>query len=187
MKLATRLALVAGAAVGIAAQAHAAVIVVGSSRAVSCYEAAEYGRATDRAVQTCLNALREDPLTGSERVATHVNLGILYFHQRQYDAALARFDHAMALDPTEPEAVLNKAITLLRRDEAGGQALPLFTRAIEMGTREPALAYYGRGLANEMNGDLTQAYLDVRRASELDPAWDVPQRDLGRFIVQQGS
>lgn len=187
MKAVARLGLVAGALVALAGSANAAVIVIGNSRAAACYQAAEFQRPSEANVNTCLEALRGDALSESEAVATNVNLGILYFYRANYDAALARFDRAMAMDPTEPEAVLNKAITLLRRDEAGSQALPLFSRAIEMGTREPALAYYGRGLAHELNGDLTAAYLDIRRASEIDPEWDVPARDLGRFIVQQGT
>ena len=60
----------------------------------------------------------------------------------------------------------------------------MLTAAIERGTNEPAIAYYGRGVAHEMNGDIAAAYYDLRRASELAPEWDVPARDLTRFVVQ---
>ena len=164
--------------------ANASVIVLGNSRASACYHAAENANATNRNVQLCQTVLREDPITERERTATHVNLGILYFYQGQYDAALVNFDRAIELDADEPEAYLNKAIALLRRDESGSRAVPLFTMALDMGTRKPALAYYGRGLAHELDGDLTQAYYDIRRATEADPGWDVPERDLARFIVE---
>jgi len=56
--------------------------------------------------------------------------------------------------------------------------------AIEMGTEEEALAYYARGVANELNGDLTAAYYDIQRASQIAPEWELPSRDLARFIVR---
>lgn len=185
MNKAVKLAILAGTMVAVTAPASAAITVLGTSRAASCYQAAENHVPTRRNIDTCLSALEEDPLSGRERVATHVNLGILYFFNQDYDTALARFDHALTLDPQEPEAVLNKAITFLRRDENGSQALPLFSQAIDMGTREPALAYFGRGLAHEMEGDLTAAYYDIRRAAELDPDWSVPEQNLTRFIVER--
>lgn len=185
MNKAVKLVILAGSMLAVAAPASAAISVLGTSRAASCYQAAENHVPTRRNIDTCLAALEEDALTTRERVATHVNLGILYFFNEQYDTALARFDHALTIDPNEPEAVLNKAITYLRRDESGTEALPLFSRAIDMGTREPALAYFGRGLAHEMEGDLTAAYHDIRRAAELEPDWSLPEQNLARFIVER--
>lgn len=180
------IATIAIAAAGFGAMgsiADASVVVIGNNRASGCYRAAEQARATVQTVGLCRAALTEDPITARERTATLVNLGILYFYQGQYDAALANFDQAISLDPNEPEAYLNKAIALLRRDESGTLAVPLFTMALDMGTRKPALAYYGRGLAHEIDGDLTLAYYDIRRAVAADPGWGVPERDLARFIV----
>lgn len=185
MNKTVKIAILAGSILAVAAPASAAITVLGTSRAASCYEAAERHVPTRVNINTCLAALDEDALTSRERVATNVNLGILYFFNRDYDTALARFDQALTLDPDEPEAVLNKAITYLRRDEDGSTALPLFSQAIDMGTREPALAYFGRGLAHEMEGDLTAAYLDIRRAAELEPDWTLPEQNLARFIVER--
>lgn len=184
MNILAKFALASVSIATIAGAANSAVIVIGNSRAQSCYQSAEYARATQSNIDECNAALEHDLLSQRERVATLVNVGILHFYRRDYNTALSHFDQAIAIDAEEPEALLNKAITLLRRDEAGGEALPLFTMALEMGTRKPALAYYGRGLAHELNGDLTAAYYDIQRASEADPDWDVPERDLARFIVQ---
>ena len=184
MKISLKMALLAGIFTLAASQASAAVMVLGSSRAQSCYQAAEHERATNDSIANCQRALREDPLTTRDHTATLVNLGILYFYRDQYDLALTSFDRAIANDPNEPEAYLNKAITLLRRDESGTQAVPLFTMALDMGTRKPALAFYGRGLAHELDADLTAAYHDIQRATVAEPSWDVPARDLARFIVE---
>lgn len=167
-----------------ASSASAAITVIGTSSARSCYEAAENENASDAAMRTCNHALEEGALTRHERTATFVNRGIVYFHRAQFDRAIADFDRAIETDPDEAEAFLNKGVALMRRDESGAEALPLFTMAIDMGTEEPALAYYARGVANELNGDLTAAYYDIRRASQIDPEWDLPSQDLARFIVR---
>lgn len=164
--------------------ANAAITVIGTSSARSCYEAAENENASDAAMRTCNYALDEGALTRHERTATFVNRGIIYFHRTDFDRAIADFDRAIAQDPNEAEAFLNKGVALMRRDESGSEALPLFTMAIDMGTEEPALAYYARGIANELNGDLTAAYLDIRQANRIDPEWDLPSQDLARFIVR---
>ncbi|MCA1749003.1 MAG: hypothetical protein ABR601_03035, partial [Parasphingopyxis sp.] len=133
MNKAVKFAILAGSMLAVAVPASAAITVLGTSRAASCYQAAENAVPTRRNIDVCLAALEDDPLTRRERIATHVNLGILYFFNQDYDTALARFDTALTIDPNEPEAVLNKAITYLRRDENGSEALPLFSRAIDMG------------------------------------------------------
>ena len=46
----------------------------------------------------------------------------------------------------------------------------------------PALAYFGRGLANEDMGNIRDAYADYRRAAQLDPQWSAP-----RTAALQGS
>jgi hypothetical protein len=40
-------------------------------------------------------------------------------------------------------------------------------------------------MAREDAGDLVGAYLDYRQASQLDPAWDRPKKELARFTVVQ--
>ncbi|MBC7986926.1 MAG: tetratricopeptide repeat protein [Sphingomonadaceae bacterium] len=181
-----KIAITAAAATALlgAGAASAAVTVIGGSAARSCYESAERENASDSALRTCNTALEPGVSLGHERVASFVNRGILYFYRGQYDRAIEDFDTAIALDPQEPEAFLNKGVALMRRDNSGQQALPLFSMAIEMGTEEEALAYYARGVANELNGDLTAAYYDIQRASQIAPEWDVPSRDLARFIVR---
>lgn len=167
-----------------AGAANAAITVIGTSSARACYEAAEHENASASALRSCDAAIESADTGPRERVATYVNRGIVYFHRADFERAISDFDRAIAMDPDEPEAFLNKGVALMRRDQSGAQALPLFTMAIEMGTEEPALAYYARGVAHELNGDLTAAYYDIRRASQIDPQWDLPTQDLARFIVR---
>ncbi|MBC2777686.1 tetratricopeptide repeat protein [Parasphingopyxis marina] len=184
MKTCTGIAAAAIATALAASAAQSGIMVAGNSSARICYAAA--ARQSDNRVdlRPCSLALDHDALTTRDRVATLVNRGIIYFHRADWDQALADFDAALAIDNNQPEAMLNKALTLLRRDRSGENAIPYFTRALELGTEAPAVAHYGRGLAHQLDGDLTDAYIDIRRASDLDPEWDAPRNDLSNFIVQ---
>ena len=166
-----------------AVPASAAVTVLGSSSARLCYEAADLPMMPQtREIRVCDDALQGQSLSRYEIVATHVNRGILLLRRNQVDEAVADFDAAIAIDPEQPEAYLNKGAALIRRQNAE-DALPLFTVALERNTSRPALAHYGRGVANEALGNLPAAYRDYRRASELAPDWREPRTELARFRV----
>lgn len=167
--------------------AVAATTVIGGGLARSCYEAARDDNANQANVMLCDRALTEEALRPSDRVATHVNRGILKLQMRNLDAALADFDRASVLDPKEPEAYLNKGVAVLTREDWSA-ARTLFDNAIAHETRRPELAYYGRALANEAAGDVKAAYRDFKRAAELAPKWAEPTKELARFsVVKRGS
>ncbi len=166
-----------------AGAASASVVVLGNSNARLCYEAAESPLMPQmRDLQVCDEALLRDGLARFETVATHVNRGILRLRRSQVDEAVADFDMAIAVDPEQPEAYLNKGAALIRRQNPA-EALGLFTVALERRTSRPEIAHYGRGVANEALGNLAAAYRDYRRASELDPDWEDPRLELARFRV----
>jgi tetratricopeptide (TPR) repeat protein len=167
--------------------ATAGITVIGNSAARLCFEAAEAGgSASITGMQRCDEALEREALSERDRVATHVNRGILRMQRGQMDAAIADFDRAMAKDPNEPETYLNKGVALLRKDSANAEAsIALFNAALEKRTNKPAIAYYGRAIAHEMGGRAKQAYLDYRQASLLAPKWQDPRRELARFQVRQ--
>lgn len=171
---------------GVGAPAAASVTVIGNSSARLCYEAADSPLPSSvREIPECDRALRGESLTPHEIVATFVNRGILLLRRGETDSALKDFDAAIARDPDEPEAYLNKGALLMRQPPDPARALPLFEAAIRHGTSKPALAHYGRGLAQEMLGNLKEAYLDYQRATELDPEWPQPREELARFTVRR--
>ena len=182
LKLATWGAFAAAAA---AAPASAGVVVIGNSNARLCYEAAELsGPASTSMLAHCDEALADQSLILRDLVATFVNRGILRLRMNRTEAAIADFDTAIARDPGEAEAYLNKGMALLRSDTGGREALALFDTALAKRTRKPAIAYYGRAIAHEMTGNVRQAYFDYQKASLLDPKWPLPQTELVRFSVQ---
>jgi tetratricopeptide (TPR) repeat protein len=182
MKL--RYFLLASALAATAAPAQAAVTVLGNSFARTCYNAAvsRYGGA--EAIGDCDQALRAESLHQYDLVATHVNRGILRLRTGAVDDAIADFDRAIALDPAEAEAYLNKGMAMLRLPDGEVQAVGLFDTALAKKTRKPAIAYYGRAVANELNGRIKEAYRDYRQASLLDPKWREPKTELARFTIR---
>lgn len=166
-----------------ATASQAAITVFGTDAARRCYLAAQAESKSVSDMRTCDDALSQRELSGRDRVATHVNRGILHVVSGRFDRGIADYDRAIALDADEPDAYLNKGLALLRRDRDGASAVELLTIAIERGTREPAIAYYSRGVANEFKGDIRAAYFDLRRAQELAPDWEAPARDLERYQV----
>lgn len=178
--------LITAGIAALAVPAAAAVTVIGATSARLCYEAAE-ARSTpaDSSIDRCDDALREEALTEYETVATYVNRGILKLRRGRIDDAITDFNTAIARDPDEPESYLNKGMATLRLPNGWDEAVPLFDTAIAKETRRPAIAYYGRAVANELGGNLRQAYRDYREASRIDPKWQDPQKELARFTVRR--
>lgn len=176
--------LFAAAALLVATPAVGAVSVIGNSAARSCYLAAETrGAPTMDVLRFCDDALHREALTDDELVATFVNRGILKARLGRIDEAISDYDAALSRDPEEPEAYLNKGFALLHLSESGEQAKPMFDTALAKKTRRPELAYYGRGVAHELTGEVRAAYQDYRQASQLNPKWRQPKVELARFRV----
>jgi len=164
--------------------ANASVLTVGGAYAFSCYQAADGDGARIASLDACDRALTEEALTAEDRAATHVNRGILLLRRANLDRAEADFNDALKLNPHEAEAYLNKAI-LNARYRKSTDALPDVAKALENGTRRPAIAYFVRAMANEDSGKVAAAYQDYQRAKSLDPKWSEPEIELQRFQVRR--
>lgn len=177
--------LLAGTVAAIAIPASAAVTVIGNSSARTCYLAAKADAFSAGGLRECDTALGEEALSHYDTVATYVNRGILRMRGGNLDKAIADFDAAIATDPNQPEAYLNKGAALLRRDSGWDAAVHLFTAALEKRTQMPAVAYLGRGMAHEQAGNLKAAYRDYQQASAADPDWEQPALELARFTIKR--
>jgi len=176
--------LVVAALAAIPASTTAAVLTVGGGYAHSCYKAADAQDARSTAIQTCNHALSEDALSPDDRVATLVNRGIVHLRRIDLPQAEADFDAALAIDPTQAEAWLNKAVLHARHGKSV-DAMPMVQKALELKTNRPALAYFVRAMAYEDSGNIRAAYHDLQRAQALEPNWAEPQIELKRFKVRQ--
>jgi tetratricopeptide (TPR) repeat protein len=166
--------------------AEAATKVIGSGFGRLCFEYAQAGHASDTGVEACNQALTEQGLTESDRAATFVNRGILLMYARKHELALASYESALKVNPDLAEAYVNKGVALvnLGRDS---EAVAAISRGLELNASQPELAYYSRGVAYEMLGNLRAAYNDYRQAAALKPEWREPQQQLQRFSVGSNS
>jgi tetratricopeptide (TPR) repeat protein len=177
--------LLAAALMATAAPVGAGVTVLGSSSARMCFEAADAKSAPSHdSLTRCDQAMEEENLTEFDRVATYVNRGIVKLRLGNVDSSIVDFDNALRRDPNQAEAYLNRGMAELRRPEGWQEAAAMFDDAIARNTRRPALAYFGRAVANELGGRIRNAWLDYRQASRLDPKWRDPQIELTRFTVR---
>jgi tetratricopeptide (TPR) repeat protein len=163
--------------------AEAGIFTIGEGFARSCFEASEKQIATPAMIETCDRAFTEQALQPHDEVATHVNRGILYYLSGNLTAANWDYDQAIALDPNEPEAWLNKGMAALKAGNSNAAA-PMFEKALALRTVRPALAYYGRAIVHEDAGNVRQAYADLQRARDLEPRWALPGEELKRFVVR---
>ena len=167
--------------------ASAGLVVVGTSPARGCYVNAAAENGSVAALRECDAAFANGQLGFYEVVATHVNRGIVKLFGQDVDGAIADFDSAIALDPTEAESYLNKGAAMLKKGGSESEAIALFTRAIEQRTNRPELAFFGRAIAYETSGNVREAYGDYQRAQAAAPKWEDPVRELARFKVQRAS
>ena len=159
-----------------------AAFTLGGSAAQSCYLSAAERRHDDGSIRECTGALDEKSLTSFDRAGTLVNRGILYLTAGNAAFAVRDFDEAIAIDPAQAEAWLDKAVTQLNAGNSAA-ALDLADRALKLRTQKPALAYYVRGLAYEQQGQLRAAYASLNTAHRLDPTWNEPTEELSRYRV----
>ena len=174
----------AAAAILSATSASASILTVGGSFAESCFRFAESRVGTLEALSTCDRAFTEQALSAEDEFATYVNRGIVKMHRREFSGAQADFDRAGALKPKRGEPWLNMGVLKFKQGNSRA-AIALFDKALELGTDEPEVAYFGRGLAHEDIGDLKSAYADLRRAAELRPRWSQPAQELARYQVRR--
>jgi tetratricopeptide (TPR) repeat protein len=179
--------LAAGATLALAgaANAHSIAVLGTNADAVACFRAADSEARRPDAVDVCSTALRSRALSRYDEMATLVNRGIVRFRLEDFAGAIGDFDAAMEIEPNQPDAMINRGITMLAAGEDIDSSLRFIDGGLARHPQRPWVGYYGRAVANELAGRDTAAYRDYRRALELQPRWDLPRQALARFTVRQ--
>lgn len=163
-------------------QAQAAVSVLGTGLAFSCYEAAEYGGDPRNGIQTCSSAIQEQALTNSDRAATYINRGIMRSRSGDATGSLADYNKGLSIDGTLAEGYVDRGasyIALRRYDDA----IADINKGLDMGAKKPEIAYYDRAIAYEALGNVRAAYEDYRKAVTLVPDFQLATEQLARFKI----
>ncbi len=170
-------------AVVLAFSGCAGATIAGRDAAHGCFEAAERPQPLHAALRRCDSALLAADLAPADRAATLVNRGIVNMQARRIDAALADYDAAITLAPSNAEAYINKGIALLHAGGRESEAIEQLNAGLARGPIRPEIAYFSRAMANETLGRNRDAYEDYGRAARLAPDWPEPGEQLLRFKV----
>jgi tetratricopeptide (TPR) repeat protein len=185
MKL--KLMIAATAAALLAETVSAQVFVIGNGLGGECYQKTKNRYSSYRnAEEICTRALREQTMTKGNRAATHVNRGVLRMREGNYEESLADYADALELQPDMGAAYLNAGAAHIYKKDFE-TALVSLNRAIELESPDLFAAHYNRAIAREHTGDIAGAYDDFVRALELRPEWDLAERQLTRFTVEDAS
>jgi tetratricopeptide (TPR) repeat protein len=163
--------------------AEAAASIVGTGYARKCYEAAEARQPGRNALRVCDSALMDEGLGIGDRAKTLVNRGILQMQAKNLAAAIADYDAAIRTAPDTAEAYVNKGLALMRLGHREVEAIDQLTEGLIRNPARPEVAYFSRGVLNELLGNTREAYNDYSRAVELAPDWREPAEELQRFQV----
>ncbi len=114
------------------------------------------------------------PLGPSERVTGNyipvvqvtVELGgLVWFHKKDYDKAIADYDEAIKLDPKYTHAYFHRGLAWLWKKDYD-KAIRDYTEAIRLNPKDPD-SFVGRGLAWRAKGEFEKAEKDFAEAKRL--------------------
>lgn len=134
------------------------------------------------AIAPCTIAIETEPLTHRDLASTYVNRGVIQLIAGDDNDAEGDLNKAAELEPTLGEAYVNRGSLMIRRNRYA-EAVAEIDRGLGLGAKEPERAYYNRGLALEMLGNVRGAYESFRKAAELKPGWPPAKDALARFSV----
>jgi len=114
----------------------------------------------------------------------HYNRGLYFYKVEEWNRALESLTHAQQLNPTDPEVYMTLGMVHLKI-KANMEAKELFTQAIKYSPSGANYrAYYGRGYAYEMMGDIGNARKDYIQARSFNPTHEPTKIALERIARQ---
>lgn len=169
-----------GLVTALSSPGQAAVSMVGGNLAKACAQTVIDGARDQAALDLCSQAIRTDLLSNRDLARTYINRGVIQLRLKAYDLAIADFDRAAVLAPDMGEAFVNTGAALIAQRKYA-LAVNEIDRGLALGAGAPERAYYNRALANLHLDNLSEAYADLIKASQLAPDWDAPKRELATF------
>jgi tetratricopeptide (TPR) repeat protein len=181
------LSTVAAALLGVISSANSAVTVIGNGLGANCFQAAEFGADAKAGIETCTAALDQTALTISDRAATYINRGILRARTGDTTGALADYNQGLGVDGKLGEGYVDRGAVYIVL-ERYGDALKDIDQGLAIGANKPHIAYYDRAIVDEAMGNIRGAYLDYKKALELQPDFALASEQLTRFkVIRKGS
>jgi tetratricopeptide (TPR) repeat protein len=172
------------------AKADGSLAVFGARPTDQCADAAAAARRTGTAtkgqIDLCNQAVTWAKFQPLDYWPALLNRGVLHLVRAEYGAAIVDINYAI-----KQGAELSDALNDRGAAEAGLRhyqaAADDFTQALAAGVSRPEVTYFNRALIYEDLGDMKRAYLDYKKAAELNPHWDAPAKELARFTVARAT
>jgi len=132
---------------------------------------------------TAAEAFRKAAAADPSDYYAHFNLALAYGFLGRDEEGIAEYRKTLELKPGLYEAELNCGMLLLRRKDAGAEALLEAAAAQKPGEFRPR---YYLAEAEARAGALDRAEASYRRAVELDPKSAAAESGLGRVLAREG-
>ena len=165
------------------ASAAESQIIIGNGVGKECYQTAiTKMEPRNYHIDICTKAIESNALILKDLSATYVNRGILNMRARKFADALEDYEKAIRISPRLGAAFLNKGAALIASGRPS-EAIPILKKSIELETHDIEAAHFNLGMAYELTGEITEAYLSLQKALEIRPDWDLPKMQLERYAV----
>jgi len=180
-------AAIVGLMAGAGAMAQESVTVLGPSLFDECGNAAAAAQRTGHVgiadMHTCDAAIGRSWSTVGQTANAFVNRGTLHLARGENDKAINDFTQAIKADPSLAAAYNDRGVALSATHRQA-DAIRDFSQALALKAENADQVTFNRAMAYEDTGDLKRAYIDYRKAAELNPSWEQPARQLARFNVK---
>ena len=139
---------------------------------------------TGHAIADFTQAIWLGHLDNKELATAHYRRGKGYSLLKQYSRAITDFDRAIQLEPAFAQAYSERGDAYRNRG-IYKLAIQDYSTSIRLLNPDLHVPYFGRGLTHEAMGNQRLADADFRRASELEPEFDVVKaKAAGRVEYQ---
>ncbi len=116
-----------------------------------------------------------------ERWDIHYKLGVYYMDQDEINKAIEQYTKATQLNPYDSDSYYNLGYIFTTTVKDYREAKNYFTKSIEAKPDNNYKAFYGRGFAYEMLGDVINAEKDYLKSLELLPLYQPAKLGLARI------
>lgn len=133
-------------------------------------------------IATCTRLIGSGRHAGAQLSTLHSSRGSCYRRTGQMEPALADLARAIALNPNNGDAYLNRS-ALYGQQKRYDLSIADATRAIQLMPRDP-LPYFNRCVSHQRSGKAALAVPDCRAAVRLDPTYEAPKTFLRGMCLQ---
>ena len=141
----------------------------------------------DQRITACTHVIQDRTETAGNRAIAYVTRGVAYKDNKDFERAIADFDEAIKLDPSQVTAYNNRGLVYYKKKDYE-RAIGDLGEAIKLNPKN-SWAYGQRGQAQLDKGDHDRAIADLSEAVRIDPryAWAYGQRGRAYYDKEENT